>query len=71
MKQQHEAEAARLDAWLRLRASTEFVHLVDKHARSKKTTLFGFVRAALLTALEADGVSLPPPRLKPRERELA
>jgi hypothetical protein len=69
---QHEAEAPN-DSWLRLRASTALVHEVMKHARNKKTTLSAFTRAALIAALEADGVATRrlASNMKPRERELA
>jgi hypothetical protein len=59
---------------MHIRVSTEFVRLVDRHARSRKTNLSAFTRAALITALQAEGVHMPPPRPKPRvlrERQLA
>jgi hypothetical protein len=51
-----------LDALLRLRAPSELVALVDKHARSRKppVTASSFTRAALIAALKADGVRVPP-----------
>ena len=71
------ARPGQYDTFMHIRVSTEFVRLVDRHARNKKTTSSAFTRAALITAMQADGASLSSPRvpslrkLKPRERELA
>jgi hypothetical protein len=72
MKQQEETEALN-DSWLRLRAPSALIAVIDKHVRSKKTNLSAFTRAAVIAALEADGVATRrlASNMKPRERELA
>jgi hypothetical protein len=66
------ARPVEFDTFMHIRVSTEFVRLVDRYARSKKTTSSAFTRAALLAAMREDGL-LSPPRTKLkqlREREL-
>jgi hypothetical protein len=58
-----------LDAWLRLRAPSALIAVVDKHATKKQMTMSSFTRAALLAALEADGVPPPPPPRPTRKRK--
>ena len=64
------ARPGQYDTFMHIRVSTEFVRLVDRYARSKKTTSSALTRAALLAAMRDDGLSSPP-RTKSRERELA
>jgi hypothetical protein len=51
-----------LDTLFRFKAPSELIALVDKHARSKSppATASSFTRGALIAALKADGVRLPP-----------
>lgn len=61
----------RHDTTLRVRLPSSLVALVDDTARRHMTTASAFTRAALIAALEAEGVAPEPiaSHMKRRERE--
>jgi hypothetical protein len=54
----HRSKRARVSGALRVHVTPELIRVVDQHVSQRRQTLSGFVRQAVVAALQAEGVDL-------------